>query len=85
MLDRAALEQKVIEVVQDTLALSTPPDLEDSFREDLNVDSIDIATLLVSLEDDLEMPFDQNKMQDKDTLLAVVDFIDELVLKSQNV
>lgn len=85
MLNREQLEQKVIDIVQETLALETPPKLDDSFREDLNADSIDIVTLLVSLEDELDTPFDQNALQDKDTLLSVVDFLDDLLLKREPV
>ncbi len=84
MLTRELLEQKVIDIVQETLALNTPPRLEDSFRADLNADSIDIVTLLVSLEDELGTPFDQNALQDKDTLLSVVNFLDELLLQTEN-
>ena len=77
MITRKALELKVIEVVQDTLALTTPPELKNSFREDLGADSIDIVTLLVGLEDELETAFDQNKLEGKDTLISVVDFIEQ--------
>ncbi len=85
MLNRETLEQKVIDIVQETLALETPPNLQDSFRGDLNADSIDIVTLLVSLEDELGTPFDQNALQDKDTLISVVDFLDDLLLKPEKV
>jgi len=77
MITRKALELKVIEVVQDTLALTTPPELKHSFRDDLDADSIDIVTLLVTLEDELETPFDQGKLEGKDTLISVVDFIEQ--------
>lgn len=81
MITRKALELKVIEVVQDTLALNTPPELKHSFRNDLDADSIDIVTLLVSLEDELETSFDQNKLEGKDTLISVVDFIEQTLLE----
>ncbi len=81
MINREALELKVIEVVQDTLALTIPPELNNSFREDLDADSIDIVTLLVSLEDELETSFEQSMLEDKDTLISVVDFIEQTLLE----
>lgn len=75
MLSRKELEQKIIDVVEDTLALSTPPEMQQSIREDLNADSIDIVTLLVSLEDELATPFDQTALQGKETLQEISDFI----------
>lgn len=75
MLPREELDQKIIDVVEDTLALSTPPEMHHSIREDLNADSIDIVTLLVSLEDELETPFDQTALQGKERLQEISDFI----------
>jgi acyl carrier protein len=83
MITREKLEQKVIEIVQDTLALPVAPKLEDAFRKDLNADSIDIITLLVSLEDELGTPFDQNALEGKDTIISVVDFLEEVLQQAE--
>lgn len=77
MLARKDLEQKIIDVVEDTLALPTSPEMHQSIREDLDADSIDIVTLLVSLEDELATPFDQTALQGKETLQEIADFIYE--------
>ena len=82
MITRKALELKVIEIVQDTLVLTKPPELNHSFRDDLDADSIDIVTLLVTLEDELETPFDQGKLEGKDTLISVVNFIEQALLEN---
>ena len=76
MITRQELEQKVIDVVKETLALDTSPTLQQSFKEDLKADSIDIITLLVSLEDELDSSFDQNELGGKNTLIEVVDYLD---------
>lgn len=76
MITRQELEQKVIDVVKETLALDASPTLQQSFKEDLKADSIDIITLLVSLEDELDSSFDQNELGGKNTLIEVVDYLD---------
>jgi len=81
MLNRKEIEEKVIEVVTETLALETPASLENSFREDLGADSIDIVTLMVSLQDELGDSFDVSDMQGKNTLLNVVDFLEAELTK----
>lgn len=81
MLSRKQIEDKVIEVVTETLALSSPAQLSDSFRDDLEADSIDIVTMMVSLQDEMGESFDVNDMEGKDTVLSVVDFLAEELTK----
>lgn len=81
---RREIEQKVIEMVEEVLTLNKPPKLKDSFREDLDADSIDIVTLFVSLEDELEITFDQDLFEGKNTILSVVDVLEELLSDSQD-
>ena len=81
MLSRKQIEDKVIEVVTETLALSSPAQLSDSFRDDLEADSIDIVTMMVSLQDEMGESFDVNDMEGKDTVLSVVDFLVEELTK----
>ncbi len=83
MMTRKELEQKVIEVVAETLALDTSPELHQSFREDLGADSIDIVTLLVSLEDELSSSFDQNELGGKESLIEVVDYLENYLIKQE--
>jgi len=78
--DRKEIEEKVIEVVTETLALEAPASLEDSFREDLDADSIDIVTLMVCLQDELGQVFDINELQSKKSLLDIVNLIEKLYL-----
>ena len=80
MLNRKEIEEKVIEIVTETLALESPAKLEDSFQEDLGADSIDMVTLLVSLESEVPGQIDDSALDDKKTLKDFVDFIEEIVL-----
>lgn len=79
MLTRTEIEDKVIEVVTETLALEKPADLDDSFIDDLGADSIDMVTLLVSLESEVPGQIDDYALDDKRTLRDFVDFIEELL------
>ena len=76
MANREDIEQKVIEVVTETLALNSPAKLSDSFKEDLDADSIDLVTLVVALQDELKSTFDVNDIQNRSTLREMVDFIE---------
>lgn len=77
MFSRKEIEGKVIDVVTETLALDAPAKLENSFRDDLSADSIDIVTLLITLQDELNNQFDVSDLQGKDTLIDVVNYIEQ--------
>ena len=81
MLSRKEIEDKVIEVVTETLALESPVQLNDSFQEDLGADSIDLVTLLVSLESEIPGEIDDNALDDMKTLKDFVDFLEEELTK----
>ena len=78
MFSREEIEEKVIAVVTETLALDVPAELDDSLRDDLDADSIDIVTLLVCLQEELDNSFDVNDLQGKNKLVDVVNFIEGL-------
>lgn len=80
MLSRKEIEEKVIEIVTETLALELPAKLEDAFQEDLGADSIDMVTLLVSLESEIPGQIDDSALDDKKTLKDFVDFIEGILL-----
>ena len=80
MLNRKEIEEKVIEIVTETLALESPAKLEDAFQEDLGADSIDMVTLLVSLESEVPGQIDDTALDDKKTLKDFVDFIEGIIL-----
>lgn len=81
MLNRKEIEEKVIDVVTETLALESPAQLGDSFQEDLGADSIDMVTLLVSLESEVAGEIDDSALNGKMTLKDVVDYIEGMLQK----
>ena len=60
-MDRDAILQKVIEVVNDTLDIADGTELtEQTSFKDLGADSFDLLELVTALEDELDMQFDDD-------------------------
>jgi acyl carrier protein len=55
-----------------------PPQLDDALVEDLGADSIDLVTLLVSLETAISSKIDDRAIDGNKTLKDFVDLIEEL-------
>lgn len=79
MLSRKQIEDKVIEVVTETLALEKQAELNDSLIEDLGADSIDMVTLLVTLESEMSQSIDDYAMNGLTRLSDFVDLIESLI------
>ena len=63
-MDRDAILQKVIEVVNDTLDIADGIELtEQTSFKDLGADSFDLLELVTALEDELDMQFDDDAVQ----------------------
>lgn len=63
-MDRDAILQKVIEVVNDTLDIADGTELtEQTSFKDLGADSFDLLELVTALEDELDMQFDDDAVQ----------------------
>lgn len=75
-MDRDAILQKVIEVVNDTLDIADGTELTErtSFK-DLGADSFDLLELVTALEDELDMQFDDDAVQSIATIGQAVDAI----------
>lgn len=75
-MDRDAILQKVIEVVNDTLDIADGTELtEQTSFEDLGADSFDLLELVTALEDELDMQFDDDAVQSIATIGQAVDAI----------
>ena len=75
-MDRDAILQKVIEVVNDTLDIADGIDLtEQTSFKDLGADSFDLLELVTALEDELDMQFDDDAVQSIATIGQAVDAI----------
>lgn len=75
-MDRDAVLQKVIEVVNDTLDISADIELgaETSFK-DLGADSFDLLELVTALEDEFDLQFDDDAVSEIATIGQAVDAI----------
>lgn len=75
-MDRDAILQKVIEVVNDTLDIADGTVLtEQTSFKDLGADSFDLLELVTALEDELDMQFDDDAVQSIATIGQAVDAI----------
>ena len=75
-MDRAAILEKVIEVVQDTLDVEEGTTLGDATSfEDLGADSFDLLELVTALEDEFGLTFDDEILQKIKTIGDAVDAI----------
>ena len=75
-MDRDAILQKVIEVVNDTLDIADSTELtEQTSFKDLGADSFDLLELVTALEDELDMQFDDDAVQSIATIGQAVDAI----------
>lgn len=75
-MDRDAILQKVIEVVNDTLDIADGTELtEQTSFKDLGADSFDLLELVTALEDELDMQFDDDAVQSIATIGQAVDAI----------
>lgn len=75
-MDRDAILQKVIEVVNDTLDIADGIELtEQTSFKDLGADSFDLLELVTALEDELDMQFDDDAVQSIATIGQAVDAI----------
>lgn len=75
-MDRDAIFQKVIEVVNDTLDIADGIELtEQTSFKDLGADSFDLLELVTALEDELDMQFDDDAVQSIATIGQAVDAI----------
>ena len=75
-MDRAAILEKVIEVVQDTLDVEEGTTLGDATSfEDLSADSFDLLELVTALEDEFGLTFVDEILQKIKTIGDAVDAI----------
>lgn len=54
-------------------------DMETSFRDDLNADSLDLMELVMGLEDEFEMEFDDDNVEDIETVGDAVNYIEKTI------
>ncbi len=69
---------RFLAVIQEALELEQPiTDMNLRFKEDLNVDSIDMLSMIMLLEDELNIDIEPDQLEKLSTIQDVVDFFVE--------
>lgn len=55
--------------------------METSFKDDLNADSLDLMELVMGLEDEFELEFDDENVEDINTVEDAVNYIEKVIGK----
>ncbi len=74
-MDREAILEKIIEVVNDTLDIDGVELAEDTNLKDLGADSFDLLELVTALEDEFELTMDDDDVEKISTIGEVADAI----------
>ncbi|HQE69521.1 MAG TPA: phosphopantetheine-binding protein [Atopobiaceae bacterium] len=76
-MDRNAILERVIEVVLDTLEIDEDVEVdEDTNFKSLGADSFDLLELVTSLEDEFDLTFDDESLEEIATVRDAVDAIE---------
>ena len=76
-MDRAAIFEKVVEVVEDTLSLGEGPQLTEATEfKSLGADSFDLLELVTAIEDEFGLTMDDEAVSRVATIGQVVDAIE---------
>ena len=72
--------EKIKDVLSERLGIDKEKiTMETSFVEDLNIDSISMIDLIMELEDEYDIEFDENEADNIKTVADLVKFIDEKI------
>lgn len=76
-MDRNAILERVIEIVLDTLEIGEDIEVdEDTSFKSLGADSFDLLELVTSLEDEFDLAFDDESLEEIATVRDAVDAIE---------
>lgn len=69
------VSERVISIASEVLSLDEPPALNVDLRKDLNADSLDLLTLVMTLEDEFGGSISEHQLESIATLGDIVDHI----------
>lgn len=73
------IEEKIFEIIVDQFNVDRNSiDLETSFKNDLNADSLDLVELIMALEDEFDLELEDENIDDINTINDVIVNIDKL-------
>ncbi len=73
------MEEKVIKIISDAIKVdSSQISLASNFREDLNLDSLDIVELVMKMEDEFKIDISEEESEKLKTVQDVVNYINKV-------
>ena len=73
---------KVRKIVSEQFAINEDGiNMETSFKDDLNADSLDLVELVMGLEDEFDMQVEDDSVEDIKTVGDVVNYIEDILDK----
>ncbi|MDF2725641.1 MAG: hypothetical protein K0Q59_5318 [Paenibacillus sp.] len=76
MLDRQEVEAKVMEFLREKSKVPEPYTEDMSFRDDLELDSVDLTELVFLLEDMLGSPISDSELASLTTIRSALEFLE---------
>lgn len=73
------MRDTVLKLIADEFNMEVSDLREDmSFQDDLNADSIELVELIMSIEDELDVQVDDEKIEELKTIGDVLEYVEEL-------
>lgn len=73
------MRETILKLIADEFNMDVSDLREDmSFQDDLNADSIELVELIMSIEDELDVQVDDEKIEELKTIGDVLEYIEEL-------
>lgn len=70
--------EKIKEIILEQFDIEGDINLDTSFEDDLNADSLDIVELIMAIEDEFELEVDDEELEGITTVGDVVEHIEEI-------
>lgn len=70
--------EKIKEIILEQFDIEGDINLDTSFEDDLNADSLDIVELIMAIEDEFELEVDDEELEGITTVGDVVEHIEEM-------
>ena len=73
------MRETILKLIADEFNMDVSDLREDmSFQDDLNADSIELVELIMSIEDELDVQVDDEKIEELKTIGDVLEYVEEL-------
>ena len=73
------MKERILEIIAEQFNMDVNELDEDmNFQDDLNADSIELVELIMSIEDELDVQVDDEKIEELKTIGDVLEYVEEL-------